>query len=180
MSFISKMKKGTYLTFDIYTDSAIAPFFYTNSAWFGLWDSVGGATYFATKVDKGSRTDITTYTAPVFAKVYDENGTQITKGSFNAGSFNGKWITVEICLPEDMGSPSADGKYNYNGLCIYPTATATGTLSGKNIYLSNVRVSETSLMTDTTVNPVVPEGADSKDGTGVIVDLWLGKDEEMF
>lgn len=179
-TFISKMKKGTYLTFDIYTDSAIAPFFYTNSAWFGLWDSVGGATYFATKVDKGSRTDITTYTAPVFAKVYDENGTQITKGSFNAGSFNGKWITVEICLPEDMGSPSADGKYNYNGLCIYPTATATGTLSGKNIYLSNVRISETSLMSDTTVNPVVPEGADSKDGTGVIVDLWLGKDEEMF
>ena len=79
-----------------------------------------------------------------------------------------------------MGNPSADGKYNYNGLCIYPTGGNNGTLAGKNIYLSNVRISQTSLMTDTTVNPVVPDSADSKDGTGVIVDLWLGKDEEMF
>lgn len=179
-SYIAQMKKGTYLTFDVYTDSAFAPFFYTNSAWFGLWDSVAGGTYFATKVDKGSRTDITSYTAPVFAKVYDENGVQLTKGSFSAGSFNNKWVTVEICLPEDMGYPSADGKYNYNGLAIYPSGNANGTLVGKNIYLSNVRISDSSLMNDTTSNPLVPDNADSNEGTGVIVDLWLGKDEEIF
>ena len=178
-AFISKMKKGTYLTFDIYTDSAIALFFYVNGYYFYLWGNVAGEYYFAKHITapQGS----TSYdTAEAFAKVYDEKGVQITSGSFGGGSFNNKWVTVEICLPEDMGMPSSDGKYNYNGFAIYPTKVATGSVTGKNIYLSNVRISESSVMTDSTVNPVVPDNADAGEGTGIIVDVWLGKDEEIF
>ncbi len=108
--FSDQLKKGAYVRFDIYVTAPVT------LAWSGK-----DTTYLYNNV---ATTPNTTF--------YDENGEVLTAGSIWGGSFNGRWITVEICLDEDYNFES-----EYRGLYVY----GNGFTVSNPLYIDNIEVS---------------------------------------
>ena len=116
-SFASVLTAGSYLTFELYAEKPLGVY------WSGAKES-----YIYNQV-----TDIENF--PSIVKLYNANGELITSGGFWNGNFNGQWITVEICLDQDMICTSS-----WRGLSV-----VNSSLYGNNVYLANVRVAQQSL-----------------------------------
>lgn len=112
----SVLKKGMYLTFDIYCSSGITLTWFANNQSFYLYNQVSQSSY------DGMFT------------FFDANGEKITSGSIWGGSFNKKWITIQIKLHVDFEFGNS-----WRGL-----STCTNTMFGKSIYLANFKVSDKS------------------------------------
>lgn len=110
----SVLKKGMYLTFDLYVSAGITLTWFANGNNHYIYNSVS--------------------TLPKHIAFYDSKSEKITSGSIWDGSFNNKWITIQIQLECDYEFGS-----NWRGM-----GTATNTTFNKFIYLANFMVSSKS------------------------------------
>ena len=109
-SFESQLKKGNYLSFDIYTSTNMTP------CWFGKT-----TLYFYMDVSTFNASLINFYT----------NGERLATGSIWYGSLVRKWVTVEICLDEDYLFSS-----EYRGLTLLTDTFENNSVYLSNIKIS--------------------------------------------
>lgn len=109
-SFRSQLKKGNYLSFDIYTSTNMTP------CWFG-----NASLYFYMEVSTLNSSLINFY----------RNGERLESGSIWYGSLARKWVTVEICLDEDYGFNN-----KYRGLTLWTNTFENNAVYLSNIKVS--------------------------------------------
>lgn len=118
------LKAGSYLYFDVYVTSySSLCIFAQNSSEKNLYCLIYSA------CNSGGLSDQTNGWE---YQIYDTAGNAYTTGTFNGGSFNGKWVTVEFKLVKDWSDQSTISLWNYKG--------------DNPIYLSNIKISQTKLM----------------------------------
>ena len=121
-------------------------------------------------------------------RFFDEKGDRLTTGGgFQSGALSGRWITVELQLPEaKIADKPHDVTSNYCGISVYNNGNSgvyDGGEKNKATYISNVKVSDERIMDDATVNEEKPDEGGSSggggggeggstDGDAVIKDLW--------
>ncbi len=114
------LKNGSYLSFDIYITSSIALTWYGDSTRY-LYNDVGGIT------------------GVKFYEKTDDTYTQITSGKITNGNFNGKWVTIEICLDQDYLFA------NVNRGLVIPSNEYNQFKDTSPVYLDNIQVKTSTL-----------------------------------
>ncbi len=115
----SAMVKDSYITFDLYAEEKVS---------IRSWSAPD--LLFYNEINGYDKQEI---------RFYDANGEIITSNdSIWGGKFKSQWITIEYLLPVDWNFDSA-----YFGITI-----ASSGLYGNNVYLSNIKVSTESYMSD--------------------------------
>ncbi len=145
-----KMKAGTYFTFDIYCPTAI------NLA---LYDSSSVNAFYTTAYNAQRTTDICVY-------IDGQKHVLDASTSLSNLGYIGKWITIEVKFNRDFGNGKLDGKYN--GLFVIGNSSAQE-LYKEDFYLSNVKFSTYSFMSDTTKNQTIVPSLTSE---GYQDDIW--------
>lgn len=145
--FNNAAEKGDYLTFDIQiTDKKLIYFSLFNEETdvkrsYYLWGRYLLNNPEVDKVEHPTWGGFENYTYGS-VKFYEQNGELITGNVFQSEKNIGKWITVEIKLPDNL--------FDGCGLSVYSSSP----LNTGSIYLSNITISKTSVMSDGTENNI--------------------------
>lgn len=165
-----EMKKGCYLTFDIYyTSKAVLQLSFGNGYSYFLYNR---ASYYGSKEDdikengaSGVHQDSSYYCGNII-KFFDANGNEIVRKNKDDDplmKYQKQWITVQIMIETDTVSTNA-------GLQIY---TANSALDLQEIYISNIRVSNKAIMEDDTEIDILPN-----DKVLDFSDIWKKEENE--
>ena len=163
---IKAMKKGGYLTFDIYyTLKAVLLISFGDGYTYYAYNR---GSYYSSReedvLDNGSTSGVhadNSYYCGDIIKFFDANGNEIIRKNKDDDplmKYQNKWITVQLMIETDNVPLTA-------GLQIY---TANSALDLQEIYIANIRVSNSAIMEDDTEISILPEN-----GVVNFPDIWI-------
>lgn len=148
----TRMKAGTFVTFDIYCNSALN---------LSLYDAEDVTSFYSNGYKGEHSPKIAYYVDGVrYANLRDMN--EIPGGYLN------KWITIELELTRDFASAKGVDKFNntWNGIFVLGNYN---NLRDYNNFVANIKLSSYSFMQDTTENEVFEPRMESE---GLGDDIW--------